>query len=120
MPDKTLTCRDCGVSFVFTEGEQAFYASRGFTNEPSRCATCRAARRGERGGSAGGPRTGGGGYERSDRTMYPAVCAECGRETQVPFQPSGDKPVYCSDCFESRRSRSRDSRSTSGGYGRRR
>ncbi len=103
MQDKTLTCRDCGTSFVFTAGEQEFFASRGFTNEPSRCPTCRSARRQNQGGG----RSSGGGYERRERQMFPAVCAQCGKDTQVPFEPRNDRPVYCSDCFESQRS-SRD------------
>ena len=40
--DKTLTCRDCGTQFVFTAGEQEFYAQKGFTNEPTRCTSCHA------------------------------------------------------------------------------
>ena len=99
--DKTLSCRDCNQDFVFTTGEQEFFASRGFTNEPGRCPECRAAR--NRGRSSDG---GGYGYERRERQMYPAVCAQCGKETQVPFQPRDDRPVYCSDCFESHRQRS--------------
>ena len=106
--DKTLTCRDCGQSFVFTSGEQEFFAQKGFTNEPSRCPDCRAARKSSRGDSyAGGYSTGGGyngGYERRERQMYPAVCSACGKDTQVPFQPRTDKPVYCSDCFATQRS----------------
>lgn len=102
--DKTLTCRDCGQSFVFTEGEQEFYASRGFTNEPTRCPECRAARKAEGGR---GTRGGGGGYSRERREMFPVVCAQCGKDTEVPFSPRGDRPVYCSDCFESRRASSR-------------
>ncbi|MBI2940827.1 MAG: zinc-ribbon domain containing protein [Chloroflexi bacterium] len=100
--DKTLTCRDCGTPFVFSASEQEFYAQKGFTNEPGRCPTCRAARKASRGGGYGG-----GGDGRGDdrpRTLHPAVCSQCGKETQVPFVPRGDKPVYCSDCFESRRS----------------
>src|SRR5437588_11526936 len=102
MQDRTLTCRDCGQQFVFTAGEQEFYQSRGLMNDPSRCPECRAANKAQRdggGGSFGGPR----GYERGDRParqMYPATCSSCGKETQVPFQPRGDKPVYCSACFE--------------------
>ena len=111
--DKTLTCRDCGRQFVFSSGEQQFYQSRGLTNEPGRCPECRRARksaRGEGGGYSGGGEYAssgggyGGGYERAERprrTMYPAVCSACGKDTEVPFQPRGDKPVYCSDCFES-------------------
>jgi CxxC-x17-CxxC domain-containing protein len=115
--DRTLTCRDCGRQFVFTAGEQEFYQSRGLMNEPGRCPECRAARKQQRGGggyayssesagftgSDGGPR----GYDRYDRPrreMFPAVCSACGKETRVPFQPRGDKPVYCSDCFETVRS----------------
>ncbi|MSQ23078.1 MAG: hypothetical protein EXR58_00780 [Chloroflexi bacterium] len=107
--DKTLTCRDCGASFVFTTGEQEFYASKGFTNEPSRCPDCRANRNRSRdsggysGGAGGGYASGGGGYERRERQMFPAVCASCGKETTVPFEPRGDRPVYCSDCFETQR-----------------
>ena len=102
MEDRTLTCRDCGASFVFTAGEQEFFAQKGFTNEPSRCPSCRAARK----SSQGGGYSSGGGFGRGERQMYSATCAECGKETQVPFEPRGDKPVYCSSCFESRRSSS--------------
>jgi len=100
LSDKTLTCRDCGTSFLFTESEQSFYAEKGFTNEPGRCPECRAARKTQRnGGSFGG---GSGDYSRSERQMYPAVCATCGKACQVPFEPRLDRPVYCSDCFTPR------------------
>lgn len=90
--DKTLICADCGIQFTFTAGEQEFHASKGFTNPPGRCPNCRAARRRERDG--GGSRGYGGARE-----LYTATCASCGREARVPFQPRGDRPVYCSDCF---------------------
>lgn len=77
---------ECGSQFVFTAGEQAFYASKGYTNEPKRCPSCREVRRAQRTGVPA-------------REMYPATCAQCGAETQVPFRPRGDRPVYCSDCF---------------------
>lgn len=103
--DRELTCRDCGQTFMFTAGEQEFFASRGFQNDPSRCPSCRAAR--NRGGDyatgGGGYSGGGGGYARAERQMYPAVCSQCGKETQVPFQPRSDRPVYCSECFEEHR-----------------
>ncbi len=102
--DKTLTCRDCGKEFVFTAGEQEFYATRGFQNEPSRCPECRAARKAQNGGG-GGSRMGGTGGLRQPREMHTVTCAQCGKETQVPFKPSGDRPVYCQDCFQSRRAR---------------
>ena len=98
--DKTLTCRDCGQEFIWTAGEQEFYASRGLQNAPSRCPADRAARRaGGDGGGGGGGGYGGGGA----REMFSATCSNCGKEARVPFQPRGDKPVYCSDCFEQKR-----------------
>ena len=100
--DRTLTCRDCGQAFVFTAGEQEFHAMKGFTNEPGRCPDCRAARKSRQGGGGsygGGGYSGGGGR----REMYTAVCSGCGGEAVVPFQPRGDKPVYCSACFEQQR-----------------
>ncbi len=117
--DKTLSCRDCGGTFVFTSGEQEFYASRGFDNEPGRCPTCRAARKSERGGgyssgSSGGGYGGGSYAGGSRRELFSTVCAQCGREAKVPFQPRGDKPVYCSDCFEAQRGGA--GRPAGGGY----
>ncbi|MCL4371639.1 MAG: zinc-ribbon domain containing protein [Chloroflexi bacterium] len=111
MQDKSLTCRDCGNEFIFTASEQEFFAQKGFTNEPGRCPECRAARKATRGGGYSGGGYSSGGYERREREMFPAVCAQCGKATQVPFQPSGDRPVYCSDCYSSQRS------SNGGGYG---
>ena len=121
MSDRTLTCRDCGQEFTFTAGEQAFYTERGFS-EPTRCKACRDKRKMERnssgydsygsgGGSSygggsyggGGSYSGGGGGYGAPRQMYPAVCSSCGKETEVPFEPRTDKPVYCRECFQSRR-----------------
>lgn len=82
--DKTLTCKDCGNDFVFTAGEQEFYAEKGFVNEPQRCKDCR----GKRKAAA-----------RAPRELHNAVCANCGAECKVPFVPNGDRPVYCSECF---------------------
>jgi len=87
--DKTLICRDCGGTFVFTAGEQAFYQTKGLLNEPRRCPSCRNARRQER-NSAPAPA----------REMHPVVCAECGAATTVPFVPRNDRPVYCSSCYD--------------------
>ena len=95
--DETLYCRDCNSEFTFTAGEQEFYASRGLTNKPARCPSCRSARKGQmnnRSSRDGGYRS------REPRQMYTATCASCGGEAQVPFQPREDRPVYCSNCFQ--------------------
>ncbi len=99
--DKTLTCSDCSKTFTFSASEQEFFASKGFTNEPGRCPDCRAARKQQRGGGSGGGYSGGG--DRQRREMYPAVCATCGKNTQVPFEPRNGRPVYCSDCYSKTR-----------------
>ena len=88
LTDKTLTCLDCGKSFTFTVGEQEFYKSRGLQNEPGRCPECRAARRQSRSRGYG-----------QERVMHQAVCASCGAECEVPFEPRQDRPVYCSSCY---------------------
>jgi len=95
--DKTLVCSDCSESFTFTAGEQEFHASKGFTREPRRCPNCRRARKGTMGGGEGG---GGFADRRPPRQLFDAVCASCGKEAKVPFEPRGDRPVYCSDCFQ--------------------
>ncbi|MBP5662550.1 MAG: zinc-ribbon domain containing protein [Clostridia bacterium] len=87
--DKTLVCKECGKEFVFTAGEQEFYAEKGLQNEPGRCPECRQAKR----RAARGP-----------REMFDAVCADCGKATKVPFQPRDDRPVYCDECFKAHRS----------------
>ena len=91
--DKELQCSDCGATFTFTAEEQEFYAGKGYTNEPKRCPGCRGARRAQRSSF------GGFGAYNPNRQMYPAVCAECGKDCEVPFEPRGDKPVYCSGCY---------------------
>jgi CxxC-x17-CxxC domain-containing protein len=136
--DRTISCVDCGTEFVFTAGEQEFYAQRGFTESPKRCTNCRARRKAQRNGdgyvTAGNSAYdgyGGGGYrsaysdrgssasytgysggypgtaphlrERPQREMFDATCAECGGNARVPFRPSGARPVYCSNCFQSKR-----------------
>ena len=93
--DKELQCSDCGATFNFSADEQEFYQSKGYTNEPKRCPSCRQARKAERYGSSSG--------SQGPRQMFPVVCAECGKDTEVPFEPRGDRPVYCSDCYRKAR-----------------
>jgi len=85
--DKEIQCSECKTSFTFTAKEQEFFASKGYTNEPKRCPTCRQARKAD-GGDRQGP-----------RKMVAAVCAECGQATEVPFQPREASPVYCLTCY---------------------
>lgn len=91
--DKTLACQNCGQPFTFSADDQSYHVVKGFTNEPKRCDSCRQTRRSERSS----------GYGQRRREMYPVVCAECCKDTTVPFQPRGDRPVYCSDCFSKQR-----------------
>jgi CxxC-x17-CxxC domain-containing protein len=94
--DQRLKCVDCGEEFLFTVGEQAFYREHGLTHAPNRCKRCREARKGRK--EAGAP-----GQPRAEREMFAAVCSECGAETMVPFNPTGGRPIYCRDCFQSRK-----------------
>jgi len=90
--DKVFQCKDCGVEFLFSSGEQEFFATKGYTNTPTRCLRCRAANR---------TRLGAGTTSAAPaREMHAVVCADCGVETKVPFLPRLDKPVYCSTCFD--------------------
>jgi CxxC-x17-CxxC domain-containing protein len=93
--DRFLKCVDCGSEFVFTAGEQAFYADKGFRNEPKRCKSCKG-KRAENMGQGSGP------MRNETRTS----CSQCGKETTVPFKPTQGRPVYCRECFQQRRSMS--------------
>ncbi|MFC1872996.1 CxxC-x17-CxxC domain-containing protein [Chloroflexota bacterium] len=93
--DKTLQCAECGEAFTFTADEQEFFSSKGYTNEPKRCLPCRQSRRSDRGGGGFGTRP--------QRQMYAVVCAQCGADTEVPFEPREGRPVYCSDCYNKAR-----------------
>lgn len=99
--DESLTCSDCNKTFTFTMSEQEFYAKKGFTNKPGRCPDCRAERKASGQGGRGGSSYAG--ESRPERPMHSAICGQCGKEALVPFVPSGDRPVYCRDCFSSQR-----------------
>ena len=91
--DKSILCAECGASFTFSVQDQEFFQTKGFTNEPKRCPTCRQARRAQTGNS------GNSNMSYAPRQMFPVTCDDCGKATEVPFEPRSGKPVYCSDCF---------------------
>jgi CxxC-x17-CxxC domain-containing protein len=93
--DRVLKCSECGAEFVFTAGEQMFFADKGFKNEPKRCKACKAKR------AEGG---GGGGGSTQARAETKTTCSQCGKETTVPFRPTQGRPVFCRECFQARRS----------------
>src|SRR5579884_2203611 len=101
--DRTLTCAQCGQDFTFSADDQQFHAGRGY-QDPKRCPSCRAARRSSNGGGSYGSSDSYGSsyssYDRPQREMHSATCASCGNEALVPFVPRGDKPVYCSNCYQ--------------------
>ena len=100
MADKSINCKTCGAVFQFTEEEQALYLEKGYAHEPTRCPDCRAATRKPNSPENNNTR---GSYTSGEREMYPAICAECGKATTVPFKPSADKPVYCRNCYQPKR-----------------
>ena len=97
--DKTLECSDCGNTFTFSVEEQEFFHSKGYTNDPKRCPECRQARKSSHYGNSGSSYGNGNYGYRAPRQMFHAVCADCGKETEVPFEPREGRPVYCSDCY---------------------
>ena len=118
---RLLVCVDCQTPFSFSDEEQRFYQQRGF-RIPVRCLDCRAARRASRnsdlirnsepeaswtetlghyGGATNGSRSNGA-RRNGQGSGFPAVCAQCGKETFVPFEPRSGRPVYCRDCYTSR------------------
>ena len=86
--DKELTCKNCNNQFVLSAGEQEFYKSKGLENEPARCPSCRAERKRNSG------------HMRAPKKLFDVTCAQCGINTQVPFEPKTQKPVYCRPCFD--------------------
>lgn len=88
--DRTLVCRECNQEFLFSAGEQQFFKAKGLQNDPGRCPDCRAAYKARSATTV----------ERPQREMHAAVCAECGGQAILPFEPRNDRPVYCSSCFD--------------------
>jgi CxxC-x17-CxxC domain-containing protein len=92
--DRNLVCVECHQSFVWSGGEQLFYADKNFKNEPKRCKSCKN-KRNSRAGSAS-----------RERVETTATCSQCGKETTVPFKPTQGRPVFCKECFQARKAES--------------
>ena len=108
LEDKSLQCFDCSVAFTFDAQEQEQFAARGYTNAPKRCPSCRETRKAKQSANGGNNHNSVNGYNSNNtyrdysstpRQMFPIKCATCGKDTQVPFEPRGDRPVYCPDCY---------------------
>ncbi len=93
-----LTCSDCGQEFTFSSEDQAFFQERGYST-PKRCKPCRQAKKNEQGG-------GGSGYRSMQSQGTSVTCAGCGQQTTVPFEPRGDRPVFCRDCYQAQKGHS--------------
>jgi len=109
--DQQLMCSDCGQAFTFTAEDQDFFRERGYS-APKRCKACRQAKKQDQSGG------GGGGYSRGSSQSTSVICAGCGQQTTVPFEPRGDRPVYCQTCFQSRKTSSGGGNRRGGGFGR--
>ncbi len=94
--DKTLRCVDCGAEFIWTAGEQHFFADKNFKNEPKRCKACKAKRSSRGAAPAGQPVS-------RERVETHTTCSNCGKETTVPFRPTQGRPVLCRECFQQRK-----------------
>ena len=92
--DISLTCSDCGQDFTFTAADQTFFQERGYST-PKRCKSCRQAKKQDQGGGSG--------YRSAPATGTPVICSGCGQPTTVPFEPRGDRPVFCRDCYQARK-----------------
>ena len=97
LQEKSIVCFDCGASFTFSVEEQEAFQAKGYTNSPKRCPACRQTRK-ERQLKSGNYKNIQPGF-RSERKLYPATCAQCGKATQVPFEPKEGRPVFCRDCY---------------------
>ena len=91
--DMQITCSDCGQEFTFSAADQSFFQERGYST-PKRCKPCRMAKKNDQGGS---------GYRSAPSQGTSVICSGCGQPTTVPFEPRGDRPVYCRDCYTARK-----------------
>src|SRR5438876_12222862 len=91
--DWLITCVGCGTKISWTAGQQHFSGDKNFKNAPKRCKTCKGKR---------AARPAGGGAAR-ERVETQTTFSACGKETTVPFRPTQGRPVFCKECFQSRK-----------------
>lgn len=116
-----IICQDCDNAFIYTDAEREFRESRGLAR-PILCPDCRGKSRARRNGDlislyhradsfdpfivSGDTAPGNARHQdRGPRRQYTTTCASCGEQTQVPFVPRGDRPVYCRACYNARKGR---------------
>jgi CxxC-x17-CxxC domain-containing protein len=97
--DKSIQCFDCGATFTFSAGEKELFTSKGYNNAPKRCPPCRQARKTQQNGDSANDYKNDSYNYRPRHQLFPAVCTECGQDIRVPFEPYGDLPIYCNDCY---------------------
>ncbi len=85
--DKTISCKECSKEFVWSAGEQKFYADKGLQNSPGRCPDCRKNKK----------------DQKANRPMNDIICKKCGKEGKVPFKPNDPNDVLCLDCWNQER-----------------
>lgn len=99
--EANLICRDCGSPFAFSEDERRSFGLQGHVHPPSRCATCREARKVRQ--SSSGTRLMPPAFRELSEIRTSVVCSACGEPAVVPFAVRAGRPVYCSNCYRPRR-----------------
>lgn len=95
--DKEIVCCQCNQPFIFSAGEQEYFAGRSLSHEPKRCQNCRVLERLRRSG-------------KSANAAFKVNCADCNEPTILPFQPKDDRQAYCNPCWK--RKQDEESKST--------
>jgi CxxC-x17-CxxC domain-containing protein len=89
--DKLIHCSTCGATFTFSAEKQEFFKNWGIPGEPKQCSSCRSGIQSNKHRSSS--------YSGTTNRVYQATCADCGKKTNLPFEPRSGRRVYCSDCY---------------------
>lgn len=87
--DKKLICKECSQEFIWSAGEQKFYADKGLQNPPGRCPECRRIKK----------------DQKANQPKYKIICKNCGKEGEVNFPPRDPNDILCTDCFRQQRAK---------------